>query len=147
MRSEFQLSSSLEEGLNSGHFLEPVALFDGGDWLISEGKFSSWAVFALVWSGVVVTDVLEERNSDLILDVISMDTVRNDPWDISVRWGEWLSLEGDIMLIDDGILTMVASEDRIDIGNISLGSTLSGNILILLVGFGVFLLNAVDKLL
>ena len=76
-----------------------------------------------------------------------MDTVRNDPWDVSVRWGERLSLEGDIMLVDYGILTMVASEDRIDIGNISLGSTLSGNILVLLVGFGVFLLNAVDKLL
>ena len=145
MKSGFQICSSLEEGLNGGHFLESVALLDGGDWLKDgEAHGSSWAVLAL-GTGEVVADVFEETRSNSVLNLVIVDSVGNDPWDVGVRWGKRLSLEGNGVLILDGILTFVATHDSIDVGNVGLGSALGGNTLV--AGGGVLCLNAVDEML
>ena len=102
------------------------------------------AVLRLDGTGVVVANVLEEVRLNGILDVIGVDTLSNNPWDVSVRWGKSLGSLGNFVLELNGILTVVARKNIFDLINFGGGGT--GFSEVLIVRSGIRSLNAVDEL-
>lgn len=101
---------------------------EGGN---SWGSVGGWAVGGLAGAGVVVADVFQETVTDLVLDGLIVLVVDGHPWNPLVRWGQGLSLDGDLVLHGDGIGTIVAGHDISDVGDLSRGSALVGNSLII----------------
>ena len=113
--------------------------------------FQSCRLVALEWFGilgfdgsvVVGTDVLQEVVLNSILNIIRVDSSGNNPWDIGVSWGEGLgSLSNDVFVLD-GILTLVAGDNIIDVVDFDGGTAGVGNFFV--VGSGIGSLNAVDE--
>ena len=135
----------MEEGLNWSHFLESVAFLNGVLWSDLD-SIEFGAILGFLSTLVVVADVLEEAVTNSIVDIFSMDTVGNDPWDVLVWWRKSLSLESDSMLVFDGIWSFVASDDVGNVLNLGLGSASLSDTFVVL-GCSIFLLNAVDEFL
>jgi len=102
------------------------------------------AILGFDGSVVVGTDVLQEVVLNSVLDIIRVDSSGNNPWDIGVSWGEGLGSLSNNVLVLDGILTFVASDNIIDVVNFDGGTASVGNLFV--VGSLIGLFNAVDEL-
>jgi hypothetical protein len=108
---------------------------DGAGW---------WAILGLVWSSVVVADIVQKTVTDSVLNILVIDIIDSNPWNPFMWWGEGLSLEGNLVLKSLSISSLVAGHDIVKVGKLSLSGTLGSNSLI--VGCGIELLDTVQEI-
>lgn len=103
-----------------------------------------WAVLGLVCAGVVVANVLQKTVSDLVLHSLVILVIDSNPWDPFVWWVEGLGLEGDLVLKSGSISSLVAGHDIVEVSELSFGSTLGGNTLV--IGSSIKSLDTVQEI-
>ena len=129
---------SLQE---SGLGLSEANVFHG--WVNNWSSSGWWAILGLVSTFVVFTDKLQKWVTDLVVLVSIVLSINSHPWYPLMGWRKSLSLKGNGVLHWDGISTLVARHDVIEVSELSFGGANLSNTFI--ISGGITLLDTVQE--